>query len=116
MHKIEIGDHNLIPQIRDGKTYKRAGNACVIFFLARVKSVPNFTVFCWKSEECRNYALLSSYFGKFVTIYGALWYFLALLWHFMALLACYTVLWRIHFCRNLRTFSGKIILAQTLIV
>ena len=43
---------------RDGKTYKRASNACVNFFLGRVKYVPNFTLFCRKSELCRNFALL----------------------------------------------------------
>ena len=103
---------------RDGKTYKRASNAHVIFFLAQVKSMPNFTFFCRKSERCRN--LLFSFvviFWHFMTIYGALWDFLKILGHFMPLfLACYTVLWRIHLYCNLLTFLGKIILAQTLLV
>ena len=54
------------------KTYKRASNACVNFFLARVKSVPNFTVFC-RSKECCNCALLLSFFWHFMDAYGALW-------------------------------------------
>ena len=72
--------------------------------------------------KVRNVAILSPCGGfflwHFTTIYGALRYFLAHLLHFMALfwalLACYTVLWRIYFCHNLRTFSGKIILTQPL--
>ena len=43
---------------RDGKTYKRASNACVNFFLAWVKSLPNLTLFCCKSYLCRNITLL----------------------------------------------------------
>ena len=81
-------------------------HACVNFFLAWVKSVPSFTVFCCKSEECCNISLYRDFFWHFMTIYEALWYFLASLWHLMAilaLLACYTVLWRIHFWRNLCT-------------
>ena len=38
-------------EVRDVKTYERASNARVNFFLAWVKSVPNFTVFCRKCEE-----------------------------------------------------------------
>ena len=41
---------------RDGKTYGRASNACVSFFLARVKSLPNVTLF-HKNELCHNFAL-----------------------------------------------------------
>ena len=46
MPKVEslAGDRPL----RDGKTYERASNARVNFFLARVKTVPNFTLFCRK--------------------------------------------------------------------
>ena len=32
------------------KTYERASNACFIFFLARVKLVPNCMLFCRKNE------------------------------------------------------------------
>ena len=42
---------------RDGKTFQRASNADVNFFLARVKCVPNLTLFCCKSELCRDFAL-----------------------------------------------------------
>ena len=42
---------------RDGKTFQRASNAGVNFFLARVKWVPNFTLFCCKSELCCDFAL-----------------------------------------------------------
>ena len=41
---------------RDGKTYERAKNACVIFFLVWVKSVQNFTLFSRKNELCCNFA------------------------------------------------------------
>ena len=40
-----------------GKTYERASNACVNFFLPWVKSVPSFTLFCCKNELYRNFAL-----------------------------------------------------------
>ena len=42
---------------RDGKTYERASNACINFFLAWVKSLPNFTLLCCKNELCRDFAL-----------------------------------------------------------
>ena len=42
---------------RDGKTYKLASNACVKLFLAWVKSVPNFTLFCCERELCREFTL-----------------------------------------------------------
>ena len=38
------------------KTYERASNAHVNFFLAHVKSVPNFTLFCRKNELCCDFA------------------------------------------------------------
>ena len=74
----------------DGKTYERASNACVNFFLVRVKYVPNFTVFCRESEKCCNFALL--FFWAFMTIYGTLGYYVALLWHFMALVGAFGLL------------------------
>ena len=40
---------------RDGKTYKRVSNACVIFFLGWVKSVLNFMLFCRISALCGNF-------------------------------------------------------------
>ena len=36
--------------IRDGKTYERASNARVYFFIVWVKSVTNSTLFCLFSE------------------------------------------------------------------
>ena len=44
----------------DGKTYKGANNACVNFFLALLKFVPNFALFCHESELYCRFAL----FGK----------------------------------------------------
>ena len=58
----------------------------------------NFTVFCFK----RNVSIFR------LTMFGVLPYFLALLWHFMALLACYTILWRIHFCWHFLIFWVKL--------
>ena len=53
----ELGtDH--VTSGRDGKTYKRASNACVNFFLAWVNYEPNFTLFCRESELCCNFVLL----------------------------------------------------------
>ena len=37
--------------------FQRASNAGVKFFLARVKFVSNFTLFCRKSELSRNFVL-----------------------------------------------------------
>ena len=51
------GEELAITQTRDGKTFQRASNAGVNFFLARVKCVPNFTLFCCKSELCRDFAV-----------------------------------------------------------
>ena len=42
---------------RDGKTYERASNARVNFFLAGVKSLPNFMLFYCKNELYCNFAL-----------------------------------------------------------
>ena len=39
------------------KTYERASNACVDFFIVWVKSVTKSTLFCRKSELCRDFAL-----------------------------------------------------------
>ena len=50
---------NRLSVCRDGKSYEHASNACVNFFLSRVKSVPNFTLFCRKNEVFRNFALCS---------------------------------------------------------
>ena len=44
-------------QPRDGKTYERASNARVNFFIFWVKSVTNSTLFCRESELCCNFAL-----------------------------------------------------------
>ena len=57
---------------RDGKTYKRTNNVCVNFFLARVKSVPNFTLFCRKSELCRDFALFGVILMAYVVNYKLL--------------------------------------------
>ena len=42
---------------RDGKMFQRASYAGVNFSLVQVKCVPNFTLFCCKSELCRDFAL-----------------------------------------------------------
>ena len=44
-----------LPVNRDGKTFQRASNAGVNFFLARVKCVQSCTRFCCKSELCRDF-------------------------------------------------------------
>ena len=85
-----------------------SGNARVIFFLAWVKLLPKFSVFCRKSEECCNFYFI---FWHFLTIYGALWYFMALLWHFMPLFGTFGLvygLWRIYSFRNLCPIWGEI--------
>ena len=45
------------PLVREGKTFQRGSNAGVNFFLAQVKCGPNFTLFCCKSELCRDFTL-----------------------------------------------------------
>ena len=44
-------------EVRDGKTFQRASNDGVNFFLAHVKYVPNFMLLCCKTELCRDFAL-----------------------------------------------------------
>ena len=46
-------------------TFKRASKACVIYFLALVKYVPNFTLFCRESELCCNFSILGVIFLAF---------------------------------------------------
>ena len=90
------------------KTYKRASNACVIFFLSRVKSVLNITVFCCKSEKCCNFAFLLYFlafydylwrfmilFGTFMTLYGIFWHFwpVTLFCGEFTFVAIYTLFW-----------------------
>ena len=41
---------------RDGKTYERASNTQVNFFIVLLKSVTNSMLFCSKSELCCNFA------------------------------------------------------------
>ena len=44
----------IVPHVcREGKTYERASNAHVHFFLAWVESVPNFTMICRNFALCR---------------------------------------------------------------
>ena len=45
--------------------YERASNACVNFFLARVKSSPKFTLFYCKNELCRKFARCKVIFMAF---------------------------------------------------
>ena len=65
------------------KIYERASNVCVNFFLAQVKSVSNFTVFCCKGEECCNFALFINFF--FLAFYDYLWRYIRLFGTVMAL-------------------------------
>ena len=57
----------------------------VYFFFELMENLRKiFTVFCCKSEECRNFALLLIFFCHFMTVYGTIWCFLALngnFWH-----------------------------------
>ena len=78
---------------RDGKVYKRANNVYVNVFLAGEKSVPNFMLFCHKSELFSNFALCV------VTQMAFYLVFLLLiknrgehLWHYFCLYRCVTVL------------------------
>ena len=65
--------------------FQCASNAGVNFFLARVKFVPNFTLFCCKSELCRDFAFLG---GIFFCTFGTLCYFFCIFFaHFATL--CY---------------------------
>ena len=54
---------------RDGRKYERASNVCVKFFLARVKSVPNFTLFCCKNELCCDFVLCRVILITFKLVY-----------------------------------------------
>ena len=66
--------------------YERANNVRVKCFLARVKFYPNFTLFCRKSELCRNFSL----FVAFLVHFGTLCYFLVsfcTIWVFWAFYA-----------------------------
>ena len=71
LSKLDCRDHRVYCRLyalhytRDGKTYKRAINACVKNFLARVKYVRNFTLFCRESELCCDFALLGVIFMAF---------------------------------------------------
>ena len=49
-------------QTRDTKTYERVNNVRVKCFLAGVKFDPNCTLFCRKSELCRDFALFGGIF------------------------------------------------------
>ena len=117
---------------RVGKTFQRASNAGVNFFLAQVKCVPNFTLFCCKSELCCDFALFwvipKGFYLVKLNIAVKRGLFLLLLhnccfYRCMAVLFCsyllsntfYAVLLQIYFCRKLLTFSGKILFAQTLL-
>ena len=85
--------------------FQRASNTGVHFLLARVKFVPTFSLFCRKSELCRNFALfggiffvhfgtLCYFFAFFSAHFGTLCYFLAFFLHYLGLfglLSCYVV-------------------------
>ena len=70
------------------------------------KILAKFYAICHKSELCRNFALFGGIFWHILELYVA---FLGLL----GLLRCFVAN---DICHNLCTFSGKIILAQTLLV
>ena len=67
-----------VPYGRDAKTYKRANNVCVNVFLAWVKSVQDFTLFCLESEQCRDFALISDIFWHIVEPHVTFLHFLGL--------------------------------------
>ena len=56
---------------RDGKMYKRASNALIIFFIVLVKSVTNSTLFCCKLSNVANLLFFGDtydfQFSKFLT-------------------------------------------------
>ena len=69
---------------RDAETYERADNVCVKCLLAGVKFEPNVTLFCRKSELCRNFALFGVIFLKitfwmFMSLFGIFFHYLGLL-------------------------------------
>ena len=76
---------------RDGKTYQHGNNVGVIFVLARVKSVPNFTLFCCENELCRNFAIFVVIFCccHFIAFNGTLWHLLELLWFLLICVALF---------------------------
>ena len=49
-HYINLRHSYIKAIVRDGKMYKHARGGGVNFFLAWVKYVPNFTLFCRESE------------------------------------------------------------------
>ena len=118
---------------RDGKTYKRASNACVNFFIVLVKSVINSTLFCCKSEICCDLArfcvilmawiwwILNFYLKKRKLFIYDIVVASIVVWQFYFAHNCCHIYF-ILFCCKL-TFvviyapiSGKIVLAQSLLV
>ena len=71
------------------KTYERANNVHVKCFLSRVKFEPNFTLFCRKSELCRDFAHLGVIFQHFLEIDVTFWYFFVHYLGLLGLLRCY---------------------------
>ena len=71
--------------------------------------LPPVTISRFLANICGNFMLLCGIFCNFMLLYVLVCTFLVL-WTF------YAVLLRIKFCRNLRTFLGKIILAPNLLV
>ena len=57
------------PTYRDGKKFQPASNAGVNFFLAPVKCVPKFTLFCCKSELCCDFPLFGVILKGFYSVH-----------------------------------------------
>ena len=86
--------------------FQRASNAGVHFFLARVKFVPNFTLFYRKSELCRDFALLGGILKHILELYVIFFAFFWAFWNLMLLfgifLAPFWSFWPFAlFCREL---------------
>ena len=115
------------------KKYKRASNAFLYVFLAWVKSEPNFPLFFAKVSYVAICAFWSNTYGIYLVNFELLikkrtnyliQFHTCCFYRCMAVLFCsylmsntsYAVLLQIHFCRNLQTFSGKIVFAETMLV
>ena len=78
-----------------------------------LEKVSNVAISRFLGNTYGNFGLLGGIFWHILQLYVTIWPFCTF---FGVSWAFYAVLPRIKFCRNLRTFSGKIILAPNLLV
>ena len=108
-----ICNENHWKDLQTQKTYERANNVHVKCFLSRVKFGPNFTLFCRKSELCRDFAHLGVFF---LALFGNWCYFLVFFCALFGSFGPFTLLCKFTFVAIYALFSGKIIYAQALLV